>query len=182
RTLPDALLEPTARGISRRFQAAPVDVVDPAVIAAADAALERDPELERRSAMRAVQVQHADAPAAVAEDDQILAQNPRPQGRRREIARERHGLPEPAQVLAARGARSDFGQLGIRRRNLAATVAVEWTGFGFGAARSSSLHGSLLSADELTESSRVAPPNARAASPGRLGGCAARSARTTPSS
>ena len=122
--------------------------------------------------MRTVQVQHADAPAAIAEDDQVLAQDPCPQRRRREIARERHWLPEPAQVLAARRSRSDFGQLGIWGRDLAAMVAVERTECGLGAARSSSLHGSLLSADELTESSRVAHPNARAASPGRLGGCA----------
>jgi len=43
------------------------------VIAAADAALDGDPELERRPAMGAVQVQRADVSAAIAEDHQILA-------------------------------------------------------------------------------------------------------------
>jgi hypothetical protein len=64
--------------------------------------------------MRAVQVQYADAPAAIAEDHQILAQEPHSQRRLREIARERDGLPEAAQILTARRARSYFGQLGIR--------------------------------------------------------------------
>src|SRR2546425_1256054 len=46
--LPDALLEPTARRLPGRLQASAVDVVDPAVVAAADAALDPDPQLERR--------------------------------------------------------------------------------------------------------------------------------------
>ena len=90
-----ALLESAAHGLSRRFQAPAVDVVDPAVVAAANAALERDPELDRRAAMRAVQVQHADAPAAIAKHHQLLAEDPRSQRRRGEIAREGDRLPEP---------------------------------------------------------------------------------------
>ena len=139
--LPDALLEPTARRLSRSFQAPSVDVVDPAVIAAADASLERDPELERRPAMRAVQVQHADAPTAVAEDHEILAQHSHPQWRGGEISRERHRVPEPAQILAARCPGADLGQLRVGRRDVAAMIAVEGTGLLLRGARSSSLHG-----------------------------------------
>jgi len=82
------------------------------VIAAADAALERDPELERGAAMRAVKMQHADAATPVAEGDQVFAEDPEPQRRRREIARERDGLPEAAQIFAARRSGPDPGQSG----------------------------------------------------------------------
>src|SRR5262249_4182808 len=118
-----------------------VDVVHPAVIAAAQTALERDPELERRPAMRAVQVQHADAAAAIAKDHEILTQNAHSQRRRHEIARERDRLPEAAQILAARRSGTDLGQLGIRRRNLAAAIAVEGTGLQLRDSRAGSLHG-----------------------------------------
>src|SRR5580765_2429848 len=91
--------------------------------------------------MRAVQVQHADTPAAIAEHHQVLAEDSGSQRRRRELARECDGLPEAAQILATRRARTDLGQLGIRRGNVAAAVAVERTGFRLRGARSGSLHG-----------------------------------------
>src|SRR5262249_7914085 len=138
--LPDALAEAAARGLAGGLQTAAVDVVDPAVIAAAQAALERNPQLERRAERRAVQMQHADAPPAVAKDHEILAQDPHPQGRRREIAREGDGLPEAAQILAARRAGADLGHLGIGRRDFTATVAVERTGLWLGGTPSGSLH------------------------------------------
>src|SRR4029077_6736587 len=91
--------------------------------------------------MRAVQVQHADAPAAIAEHHQVLAEDSGSQRRQRELARERDGLPEAAQILAARRARTDLGQLGIRRGNVAAAGTVERTGLRRRGARSGSLHG-----------------------------------------
>ena len=50
--------------------------------------------------MRAVQVEHADMPAAIAEDHEVLAEDAHAQRRLAELAREGHRLPEPAQVLA----------------------------------------------------------------------------------
>src|SRR5439155_25936379 len=94
---PDSLLQPTACRLPGRLQASAVDVVDPAVVAAADAALDRNTELERGPAMRAVQVQRAEAAAAIAKDDQVLAQDLHPQRRGRKLPDERHRLPEPAQ-------------------------------------------------------------------------------------
>src|SRR4029453_1356923 len=93
--LPDALLEAAAGGLAPGVQTPSVDVVDPAVIAAPQAPLERDSELERRAAMCTMQVQHAHSPAAVAEHHEILAEDPHPQRRLREIARECDRLPEP---------------------------------------------------------------------------------------
>src|SRR4029077_984598 len=91
--LPHALAEPAPRRVPRLLEPAAVDVEDPAVIAAAEAALERDGELERRAAMRAVEMEHADARAAVAEDHQILAEDAHAPRRPVEVARERDRLP-----------------------------------------------------------------------------------------
>jgi hypothetical protein len=76
RALADALVKTAARRLAGRLQAPAVHVVDPAVIAAPDAALERDPELERGPAVRAVQVEHPHPPAPIAEDDEILTEDP----------------------------------------------------------------------------------------------------------
>src|SRR5262249_8934110 len=139
--LPDALPETAARRLARRLETAAVDVVHPAVVAAAKTALERDPELQRRPTMRAVQVQHADAAAAVAEHYEILTQEADPQRRRGEIAHKRHRLPEAAQILTARRSGTDLGQFGIWRWDFAAAIAIERTGLRLCGARSSSLHG-----------------------------------------
>src|SRR5262249_18332493 len=89
-------------------------------------------------------MQHADAPPTVAKNHEILAEDPHPQGRRREIAREGDRLPEAAQILSARRAGTDLGQLGIGRRDLTATVAVVWTGLRLGGTPAGSLHGTFL--------------------------------------
>src|SRR5262247_4265234 len=102
-------------------------------------------------------MEHADAPPAVAKDHEILAEDPHPQGRHREITREGDRLPEVAQILSARRAGTDLGQLGIGRRDFTATVAVEWTGLRLGGTPAGSLHDTLLSARERMESSRVWP-------------------------
>ena len=125
RALPHALAQAAARGLARRLETAPVDVVHPAVVAAAQAALERNGELERRAAMRAVQVEHADAPAAIAEDHEIFAQDAHAARRAVQIAREGHRLPEAPQVLAAGRAGTDLGELGIGGRRRSARVSVE---------------------------------------------------------
>jgi len=91
-------------GLARRLEKAAVHVEDPAVIAAADAALLENAVLERRAAVRAVQLEQADAARAIAEDDEVLAHDPDPPRHVAEVAREGHGLPEAAQVLAARRA------------------------------------------------------------------------------
>src|SRR6185369_14557432 len=126
RALTDALLEPAAGRLPGCLQALPVDVVDPAVIAAAEAALDGNAELERRAAVRAVQMQDADAATPVTEHHEILAEDPHAQRCVDEIAGEGHRLPEAAQVLPARRAGPDFGELPIGRHEAAAVVAIEW--------------------------------------------------------
>ncbi len=125
--LPHALAEPAARGLARRLQAPPVDVEDPAVVAAAQPALERDAELERGPAVRAVQMQDAGARAPVAEDHQVLAEDAHAARWPVEIARERDRLPESPEIFAARGAGTDRRELGIGRRGAATSVPVVCT-------------------------------------------------------
>ena len=74
--------------------------------------------------MRAVQVQDADPRAAVTEHDEVLTKDAHPE-RPLEVSHERHRLPEPAEVLAARRARPDLRQLGVGWRNRAAAIAIE---------------------------------------------------------
>src|SRR5262249_26738036 len=126
--LPDALAEAAPGRLAGRFEASAVDVVDPAVIAAANTALHRNAVLERRPTMRAVQVQHAQTAAAIAEDHQVLAEDSPQQRRGRETARARHRLQDPPQVLATRCPRAHLRQLGIRRRDVTAVISAEWAG------------------------------------------------------
>ena len=65
-----------------------------------------------------MQLQQPEEPTAVAEDDQVLAEDA--QGKRQvfQLAGEGDGLPVAAQVLAARCAGPDVRQLGVRRGHL----------------------------------------------------------------
>ena len=82
----------------------------PPVVAAADAALGRNAELERRAAVRAVPVQQPDAPGAVAESDQVLAEQAHRYRQVFQLGGEHEGMPVAAQVLAAWRAGSDSGE------------------------------------------------------------------------
>ena len=89
----------------------PVDVEQPAVVAAANPALRDDAELQRRTAMAAVPVQDPHPPLAVAKHDEILAQDPHRQGNLAQLRGQRDGLPVAAKQLAARSPGADMGKL-----------------------------------------------------------------------
>src|SRR5262249_30103607 len=90
----------------------------PAVIDAADAAVLDAAEGQRRAAMRAQLVEHADLALAVAEDDEILAQQPL---EARRAARSRHPVggadrqPETPEDGAHRRPRPDPAQTVVLR-------------------------------------------------------------------
>ena len=92
------------------LEAASLDVVQPPVVAAANALGLDLPVLHRRAAMGAVAVDEARPPAAVPEGDEILPQDSHRQGQVRELLRQRHRLPVPPQQLAHRGAELDMCQ------------------------------------------------------------------------
>ncbi len=90
-----------------------VHVELPAVIDAAQAALLVAREEQGRAAMAAIGVEQSDAARAVAEGDEVLAQEPHADGRAvalRQLARERRGLPIAPEQLARRRAGRDPDQ------------------------------------------------------------------------
>ena len=102
-------------GLARRLQDRAVDVVEPAMIAAADAGLADDAELERGAAVAAMRVQEPEAAAAVAKQHQILAENAHAQRQVLDPLGHRHGEPEAPEILAGRRARPDPRPDGVFR-------------------------------------------------------------------
>src|SRR2546425_6984869 len=72
--------------------------------------------------MRAVQLQQPDAAATVAEQHEILAENPEAQRNVRQVAREGDRLPETAEVLATGCAGTHPRELVVGRRRLASVM------------------------------------------------------------
>src|SRR5437763_12438974 len=116
--LPDIHALAEFLGLARHFEALASGVVEPAVIAAADAALLDLTPFERRAAMRAMRVERADPALLVPEDDDLLAQQLFLARQILQLFREADRLPIAAQQLAHRAARLDTGQLVIRWRGL----------------------------------------------------------------
>ena len=68
------VLQAIRRRLARHLDDRAVNVEHAAVIAAANALLGENAEFQRRVAVAAMQVQHADAPLQVLEDHQVLAE------------------------------------------------------------------------------------------------------------
>ena len=100
-------------GLGAGPQDGPVDVVVPAVVAADDAPFGDDPVLQRRAPVRAVAMEEPRPSGSVAEQHQVFAEDPHHHGEVRELFRHRDRLPVAAEILAAGGAGSDVGELGI---------------------------------------------------------------------
>ncbi len=109
-------------GLARRFDDAAVHVVVKSVVAAADSLFLDDPVFERRAAMTAMALQHADTALPVAERDQVLAHDANRVGHIGELRREAHRLPEPAHEFAERRTGAGLRELGVRRRLVALMV------------------------------------------------------------
>ena len=121
--LADVLEDRGLRGLRRRLQQRAVDVVEPAVIAAADAALLDVAELQRGATMGAVLLEQAHASRLVPEQHQVLAQDPH---RKRQLSQLRgHGdsVPEAPQVLPRRRASRHVGEFRVLSRVLLIVVA-----------------------------------------------------------
>ena len=65
----------------------------------------------------------ADAAALVSKQDKIFAEHLNQLGPRTEFRRQRHRVPEPPQILAARRVRTNLGQLGIALPNPCLVIA-----------------------------------------------------------
>ena len=101
-----------AARLARLFQAAPFNIVKPAMIETAEPAVFDTSIAEIGAAVRAMKSQKTDSTLIVAKQHQLLAQNPHPQRRasRRQLFRKRHRLPITPHHLAARRARSGLGE------------------------------------------------------------------------
>ncbi len=75
--------------------------------------------------MDAMLMEQAEPPALVAEQHQILAQEPHELGRVAEFGRQQERVPEPAQILAPRRPRPDLGQPRLGRRRRPVVIAAE---------------------------------------------------------
>jgi hypothetical protein len=104
--------------LARHVDALTLRVVEPAVIAAAQARLLDAAPFERGAAMRAMRVERADPALLVAKEDDLLAEELHLLRQVAELVRGAHRLPIAAHQFAHRAARLDAGQLVIRSRNL----------------------------------------------------------------
>jgi hypothetical protein len=84
----EPILQGAVGGLAGRLKDPAVNVEQPAMIAAADALVADQAELERRSAMRAIWFQQADGAALVTEDDEVLSEDAQSPGKIAEFAGE----------------------------------------------------------------------------------------------
>ncbi|MEC7489394.1 MAG: hypothetical protein VYA17_07390 [Pseudomonadota bacterium] len=111
-----------ARLLARHVDAPTLGVVEPAMIAAANA-FRLDPAvLQRRTAVGAVRIETADTAHAVAEQYQVLAQDADLARQVGEFVRQTDWLPVAAHQLAHRRAGLDMGELGILDWDLVAVA------------------------------------------------------------
>jgi hypothetical protein len=107
---PDAPGEGAARGLARLFQALPVRVEQPAVVAAAKTSPFGTTQRQRGAAVRALLGQQPEPAAGVPEQHQVLAEQPAPHRHPARHVVGGHRPPVPAQQLPHRGPRADRGQ------------------------------------------------------------------------
>src|SRR5439155_23953852 len=121
-----AVAEPVLQGAAGRLAGGledrAADIEEPAVIAAADALVADQAELERGAAMRAMQFEETDGAGFVAERDEVLTENAQPPRDLAQFAGEDDRLPKAPQIFAARRPRPDTGQLLVHRRALAVVI------------------------------------------------------------
>ncbi len=110
--LPDAILVGAVGRLARLIETSAFDIEQPAVIAAANAALFGSAVVERRSAVAAMLVEEPGTTLAIAKQNQILAEH---SNALRQLAErgQSDGLPESPKELAASRAGTDLRHLCI---------------------------------------------------------------------
>ena len=108
----DLVGEPAARGLAGLLQAAPLHIVEPAVVEATETAVLDSPVAEVCRAVGAVDAQQTGASLRVAEERQVLPEDPHRLGRApvRQLLRKRDGLPVPAEQRPSGRPRSRLGK------------------------------------------------------------------------
>ena len=109
--VPDLLLESAALRLAGLFEAVAVDVVQPAVVQAAQPAVLDAPVAQVGGAVRAVDTEQAELAVLVAEEREVFAEDPHVQGSAAgwQLLSEGDRVPVAAEHLAARRARPCLG-------------------------------------------------------------------------
>src|SRR5439155_9971414 len=118
----EAVLQCAVGRFARSLEDRAVDIEEPAVIAAADALVAYQAELERGAAMRAMQFEETDGAGSVAERDEVLTENAQPPRDLAQFAGEDDRVPKAPQIFAAWRPRPDTGQFLVHRRALAMVI------------------------------------------------------------
>jgi hypothetical protein len=113
RTMANALAGLAVFGLGRHVKNLPVDVMDPDVLAATDALVLNNAELERCAAVAALAVQHTDTTGAIAKRNVILAQDADRFWHVREFFCKTDWMPESAHLFAHRRCWPDLRQFRI---------------------------------------------------------------------
>src|SRR6185312_9445772 len=111
--LTDVILVLAAFRLTGLIETVAFHIEEPAVIAAADAFILDLAVIERRAAVRAAWIEQARPAFAIAEEDQILAEDADVLRHRSDFFGERDRMPIAAHEFAAGRARPDLGQFGI---------------------------------------------------------------------
>jgi hypothetical protein len=109
--LAHGLPQPVRVRLPRHLQDRAIGVEQAAVVAAADAFLCNQAELQRRATVTAVEVQDPDIAAAVAEHHQVFAQDLGAHWNVVELIEESDGMPKAAQILAAWSAAANRSEI-----------------------------------------------------------------------
>ena len=117
--LAHAIALEAAFGLARLLEAMALGIEQPAVVAAANAAVLDAAVIERRAAVAAVRLHQPRPPAPVTEQDEVLAQHADGFRRRAGIGDEADRVPITPQQFAHRLAASDLGQGDVVARKLA---------------------------------------------------------------
>jgi hypothetical protein len=124
----EAILQSAGLGLAWGLEKSPVDIEQPAVVAAPDPALGEQPKLQRGAAVGTVQFEQPHGAPAVAERDEILAQKRDTPREVTQIIGKAHRLPEAPEVFPTWCARANVGQLGVFLRNVTMVVTAKTGG------------------------------------------------------
>src|SRR4029453_8539614 len=114
-----AILQGTGLGFAWGLENGPVDVEQPAVIAAPDPAIGEQPKLQRSAAVGTVQFEQPHGAPAIAKGDEFLAQERDTPRDIPQVLGKAYWLPKAPEVFPTRHARADAGQFGIFLGNVA---------------------------------------------------------------
>jgi hypothetical protein len=121
----EAVLQGTGLGLAWGLENSPVDVEQPAVVAASDPALGEQPKLQRGAAVGTVQFEQPHGTPAIAERDEVLSQDRDTPWEIPQVIGKADGLPEAPEIFPTGRARTDVGQFCVFLGDVAVVIAAK---------------------------------------------------------